>query len=417
VRRALALLVAVRVAVPLAVLAASPGRVPALPRVRFDVGGGCGGRGEPWTGDACAYYSTARALVAGWRSLGAAPLALLTLAVLAGLAVALRLWRSRPARRPQVAVAVALGLALVAAACISQVPDVPAGAVGWPLLWSLPLVPLRALHAAGPKGAFAAGLALSLLANAATVVATAYAGLGASGRRSVALVGAALFALWPLLVGGLAGTRSWQNGTWEVDAGLHLYTEPVSTALVAVALALALARTTALSAALAGIALGCAAAVRPTNALAGLVVLVYVAVGRRRGAAPLLAGALALVPVVAAFWPKKRGYELRPVNDSSGAPLFGGRYAGSSWGDSLLWGPRTLAVLLPVAALGALALPRRAALLLLGVVLSNALVYTFAAATAQHPRYLFAGLPALLVLWAAGADALVRAAVVRLRHV
>src|SRR5207244_143793 len=161
------LLVAVRVAIPLAVLAASPTRLPALPRIRFGVSGGCARRAEPWTGDACAYYSTARALVSAWRSLGAAGLALLALAV-------------------------------------------------------------------------AAGLALSLLANAATVVATAYAGLHASGRRSVALLAGALFALWPLLVAGIAGTRSWGNGTWEVEAGLHLYTEPLSTALVAVAVALVL---------------------------------------------------------------------------------------------------------------------------------------------------------------------------------
>jgi hypothetical protein len=187
-----------------------------------------------------------------------------------------------------------------------------------------------------------------------------------------------------------------------------MYTEPVSTALVTLALALVLARSPSqLKLALAGIALGCAIAVRPTNGLAALVAVAVVAWRRPRAALPLVAGALALAPVVVAFWPKKRGYDLRPVSSASGQPLFGARYAGSSWAHSLLWTPRTLAILVPLALVGALALRRRdAAVLLVGFAAANALIYTFVQATAQHPRYLFAGLPALLVLWCAGVAAL-----------
>ena len=41
--------------------------------------------------------------------------------------------------------------------------------------------------------------------------------------------------------------------------------------------------------------------------------------------------------------------------------------------------------------------------MLLGGAVANAVVYSFFRATFEHPRYLHAGLPALLVLWTAGA--------------
>ena len=90
--------------------------------------------------------------------------------------------------------------------------------------------------------AFAVGLLLSLAANAVTVVATAYIGLRSTGSRAVGVAAAALYAVWPLLTRPLAGTSAWENGQWNVDVGLHLYTEPISTALVATAIALLLAR-------------------------------------------------------------------------------------------------------------------------------------------------------------------------------
>ena len=61
-------------------------------------------------------------------------------------------------------------------------------------------------------------------------------------------------------------------------------------------------------------------------------------------------------------------------------------------------------MLLPLVAVGVVSLRSRpVALMLLGGALANAVVYSFFRATWEHPRYLHAGLPALLVLWAAGA--------------
>jgi hypothetical protein len=61
-------------------------------------------------------------------------------------------------------------------------------------------------------------------------------------------------------------------------------------------------------------------------------------------------------------------------------------------------------LLLPLVAVGVAAVrDRPVALMLLGGALANAAVYAFFRATFEHPRYLHAGLPALLVLWAAGA--------------
>jgi hypothetical protein len=148
--------------------------------------------------------------------------------------------------------------------------------------------------------------------------------------------------------------------------------------------------------------------VRPTNGIVGAAAIAYVIWRERRAAWPAVAGALVVAPLWIAFLPKRTGYDLKPVADAGGA-LFSASYAGSSWVDSILWGPRALAILVPLAALGAVVLRRRAALpLLLVWALANPLVYSFARATTQHPRYLFASLPAVLILWATGFAALVQ---------
>ena len=82
---------------------------------------------------------------------------------------------------------------------------------------------------------------LALVANIAALVATAYAGFYATGRRAVGLTAAAALAIWPLLSAVVAGQSAWENGTWLVETGLALYTEPLSTALVTVALLAVLA--------------------------------------------------------------------------------------------------------------------------------------------------------------------------------
>lgn len=391
-RAALLALCAVRIGVPLVVLAAEGHSLHVLPR--FDYG--------PFTGDAPAYYSTARALISALAGPG-------VIGVAVGAAGVVAAWWLRRRSSAVALLALALGLAVGAAVVISQSEASSAGAVGWSLVWAVPLLPLRALQAAGHDGAFASGLALSLAANAVAVVATAYAGLAATGRRGVALGAAALMALFPLWMWLLNGASGWGNGTWVTDAGLHMTTEPLSTALVAVGCALALGRPTPLRLAWAGLALGYAFSVRPTNGIAGAAALAYVVWRERRAAWPLVAGAVVVAPVWLAFLPRRTGYELKPVSDAGGA-LFSPSYFGSSWADSILWGPRALAILVPLALVGALALRRRPALLLLGAwALSNPAVYSFARATVEHPRYLFASLPAVLVLWVVGVAAVVTA--------
>src|SRR5207248_1138196 len=110
--------------------------------------------------------------------------------------------------------------------------------------------------------AFWLGLPIQLASNATTVVATGYAGRYATGRRSIGLLAAAGFAFWPLLTGVIAGHSAWDNATWTIDVGLHSYSDPLSTALTTVALALVLSpRLTTLRLVLAGGLLGFGTAV------------------------------------------------------------------------------------------------------------------------------------------------------------
>lgn len=392
--RSLAALVAVRLAFPLLALAASGHKLPLLPR--YDYG--------PLRGDAPAYLATARELLAAWRRLG--PFApLLGCAVVAGSITAVVLWRRRPELRPWVLAGSGLVVSLVVIALISEIGRSPAGAVGWPLLWSVPLAPLRALHLIGADSAFAAALVLSLAAHAVAVIAIAHAGLAASGRRGVGLLAAGLYAFWPVLSGLLAGGSAARNDTWAVETGLAGFSEPLSTALVALATALVL-RGDPVRLAGGGLALGAAALVRPTNALIALAALVFVACVHRSGALRFAAAALAPLPAAVAFQARDTAYE---VSELAGGH-FGTGFIASGWLDSSLWSPRTVVVLLPLAILGGYALRRAPALLLGASVLLTAAFYSFFQPLAEHPRYLFSALPALLVLVAAG---LARVAAVR----
>ena len=136
----------------------------------------------------------------------------------------------------------------------------------------------------------------------------------------------------------------------------------------------------------------------------GIFALVIAAwfLGPRR-ALPVAAGGLTFAPAIAAYWPI--GY----VQEEGGRNLlppdpFSFDYGLRNWSDSLLFGPRTLLLLVPLAVLGALLLRRRRfELALLGAfVLGNVAVYTFYEPTDVHPRFFFSSLPPLFVLWAAG---------------
>jgi hypothetical protein len=382
----LAALVALRLAIPLVALAASGHDLPGLPPYTY----------VPLNGDATGFYAESRELIS--VAFGPAGLA----AFLLLCAGAWAAWRLRPAWKALVAGALAVSLAATALVLGSVATG--AAVVGWPLLWAIPLFPLRLLGVLDPDLAFAVGLPILLAANAVTVVATAVIGLRATGRRWVGVAAAALFAVWPLLARLLAGPSAWENGQWHVDVGLHLYTEPLSTALVATAIALLLGpRLDELRLALAGVLLGYATAVRVSNGLfaAAAVVLVALRVGPRR-VVPFALGGLAFVPLVAAYWPKSY-----PVIEN--VPGFSLAQASRSWGfETLMFDPRTVALLLPLAVLGAFALRPWTSALLIAVIATNVALYTFYEHTHLHPRFLYVTLPALFVLQAAGAGLVIR---------
>jgi hypothetical protein len=382
---ALGALASLRVAIP---LVASGRDLPLIPRYEYD----------GLTGDATGFYAASREFIAAWGRLDPVLLVVLVVISVGGAAWLVRAWRRRLVGRAVLIVAAAAGLAILASIAITQMEPPGAAVVGWPLLWSVVLAPARVLGVLDPDVAFALGVPLALAANAVTVFAAYFAGLYATGRRSVGYGAAAFYAFWPLLVGLIGGERAWENGTWTVDAGLALYTEPISTALVTTALALLLSpQLTDVRVALAGVALSFATTVRLTNGLVALGALALLAVRLDlRRVHPYLAGALTFAPVVIVYWPK--GYE------AQGREPFSLSYVDDAWTDSLLFSPRTLLVLVPLAVLGWFALRDWWPRALLGLfVLANAVFYSFYRVTEIHPRFLFASLPALFVLWVAGA--------------
>jgi hypothetical protein len=130
-----------------------------------------------------------------------------------------------------------------------------------------------------------------------------------------------------------------------------------------------------------------------------------------RRTVPLVAGGFALLPILIAYWPL--GY---PKIDGPSAekPAFVSSLhaAADSWLDSLVFSPRTLAVLVPLAVIGGFFVRTRLELgLLVLPVLVNAAFYTTYEYTAQHPRFLYVSLPAVFVLWAAGMGGIATSAV------
>jgi hypothetical protein len=393
----LALLAAGRPAPPLVALAAEGRDLWGLPR--FDLVAG--------TGDDAGYYAAAREFVSATTDV---PLALTALAVLlvgAAVAAAVRLW-PRGGLRPWLflGVAGAVGVAV----CLPILEMNPPGApvFGWSLIWALPMFPLRALGVPlSYETAFFLALPLALAANVVALVATAYTGLYATGRRSVGLAAAGSLATWPLLTSVVGGSRAWDNGTWLVDTGLALYTEPLSTALVASAAALVLRPDRSdLHLVVAGALSSYATLVKVSNGFTALLLLLVVAgfLGLRR-ALPLAAGGLVFVPALAAYWPLGYAHEEGGRRDLLPEDPFSFDYGWRSWSDSLLFTPRALAILLPFAIVGALLTAHRrfGLAVLLVSILGNVAVYTFYWPTSVHPRFFFASLPALFVLWAAGA--------------
>ena len=181
---------AVRVAIPLSALAAGGRALPGLPRYDFD----------PAPGDAQGFYSAARDFMAAWGRLS--PLALLLVAVgLITAAVAVRsLWRRGRADLAIVFAGAAVSLAVVVA--ITQTSRHTGAAVfGWPLIWSAPMLPYRALGLPlDPRIAFGFGLVLALARDRDNHCRDlARSPSAPSAGRSVAAVAVGVFAFWPLL--------------------------------------------------------------------------------------------------------------------------------------------------------------------------------------------------------------------------
>jgi hypothetical protein len=398
---ALGALAAIRIAIPLAAYVQSGSSLPGLPR---------------WTylglrGDATGFYAASREFIASWGRVPRPLLALTAVALLVALALIARTWRRRPDLRPWLPPAALFVAGLAVCVDIHWMEPSGAAVFGWSLVWGIPMLPYRLLSSNIPEHvAWDYGFALSLVCVALTVVAVAYLGRYATGRRWVGLLAAAFWALWPLLVGVLAGHGAWANNQWDIDVGLHLYSEPLSTLLVTTGAALLLSpRLTPLRLSLAGCALSVATCVKVSNALLAAAALAIVFLrGHRRDALPYLAGALAFAPVVLVYWPLS--YPKLFDNPSSWPrDPFDVAHVVTSWTDSTMFGLRTLAIVAPLAVVGAFGLRRPWALaLVVAVLVVNAAFYSFYANTALHPRFLYATLPELFVLTAAGIAVLVR---------
>jgi hypothetical protein len=385
----------VRVAIPLAAMAAEDSSLPGLPAYDY----------VPIPGDAHGYYWAAREVLAAagrvdpvWPVLG----------VLACAVACAAAWRFR--RSPWAPLLPAAVVSLSLAALISsQVAGSGAPSLGWPLAWSAALAVQKALGLPiDPDAAFPAALALSLAAITFSVVALALAGRRATGRPGVGLLAAGLFTCWPLVETLVAGPGARVNATWRIETGLHMYSEPLAIALVLISLALLVDPRRLCGSRLvwAGIAIGAATTVRVAEGMfAAAAVLILLRQSGVGAAARYAAGALAVAPVALAYWPKGYPALLEDPKLFDEAP-FSLSYAARTWGDMAYLSPRGLLVLVPLAVLGALALRGAPALpLLASWAVLEPLLYTFYYVTWTTPRFVLASVSVALVLVAAGAFA------------
>src|SRR5712691_12496724 len=280
------LLAAIRVAIPLAAYADAGSGLPGLPAFTRSA------RDGGLSGDATGFYAATREFMAAWGRMPRLVLAGDVLLALAAAVALVLLWRRRRKWRPWLVPAALCAFGLVVCVDVHWMKPSGAAVFGWPLLWALPMLAYRALGIGLSKHvAWDFGFALSLLCVALTVVAVGYLGRNASGRRYIGLLAALSWTAWPFLVGAIAGHVAWTNGQWEIDVGLHNYSEPLSTLLVTTGAALLLSpRLTQMRLTLAGCALSVATCVKVSNALLAAVALAVVFLrGRRRDAMPYLA--------------------------------------------------------------------------------------------------------------------------------
>jgi hypothetical protein len=392
-KRAVALLAVLRVLPALVVLAANGTSLPLLPGYAY---------GQP-TGDTYGFYAAAREFISAWAHVSKPLLALAVVGLAAVAYGVLRLWRS--GRRAEAVVVGVVAVSVFVSLAIRQMGDTGAGAVGWPIVWSLPLFPLRAAGALGYHGAYYLGNAIVLACNVVTLVATALVARRLLPPR-YALVAPALLVVWPFLMRIVEGTGNGVYGSWLDDVGPLLYAEPLSTALIAVALALfVLRRRDATAAAVAGALTSFATAVRISNVtLAGVFFVAYWLASTRRAATMYTLACAGTAVIAAEFWTK--GYSSFKNKPSDQAPdgLFSWHYLVRSWRDSTVFDWKMLAILLPLPLLGIYALRRRRieVLTLAGVAAVTAAFYSAYYITALHPRFLYVALPSVWILAAAG---------------
>jgi hypothetical protein len=399
-RRGVALLAALRIAPALVVLAANGASLPLLPGYAYG----------PPRGDTYGFYAAAREFISAWAHVSHVLLAFATLLVVAcaiGLALA---WRA--GRRAEAIAGGAVVVGLFTCLAIREMGPTGAGAVGWPIVWSLPLFPLRAAGSLTYHAAFYIGVSILLLSNIVTVVATSVISRHLI-RGRLALLPPALLVVWPFVMRLVEGTGNGVYGTWLTDAGLLLYSEPLSTALVTTAIALVVLRIdSATAAGLAGALAAIATAVRVSNSTVAVVLFAGFLVARAwRSAAGYAVAGVGMVSIAAVFW--SRGYSSFKNGPSEAAPngLFSWHYMLRSWRDSVVFDWKLLALLLPFPLIGIVALRHRPRDLLVlgGTVAITALFYSLYYITALHPRFLFVALPALFILAALGIDQLMAA--------
>jgi hypothetical protein len=131
---ALGLLVAIRLALPLAAYADSGSKLPGMPR---------------WTyaglqGDATDFYAAAREFMAAWGRVPRPLLGLVALAALAAAAALVLAWRRRPELRPWLVPLALFGFGLLVCVDIHWQEFSGAQVFGWPLVWGLVMLPYRA---------------------------------------------------------------------------------------------------------------------------------------------------------------------------------------------------------------------------------------------------------------------------------
>lgn len=357
----------------------------------------------PPRGDTYGFYAAAREFISSWTHVPRPLLAAAVLALVVVGVLCVRGWRH--GRRAEAVAGGAVAAGAFVSLAVHEMGFTGAGAVGWPIAWSIPLFPLRAAGALDYHVAFYIGVVILLAANAVTIVATALVGRRLLGPR-LGLVAPALLVVWPFAMRAIEGTGNGVYGTWLDDSGVALYSEPLSTALVMCALALVvmLADDPA-AAAFAGAIAGYSTAVRVSNATVTLVLfLALVAARRWRSGIWFAVGAGGMLLIAAMFW--SRGYSSFPSGPSKAAPngLFSWHYIVRSWRDSVVFDWKMIAILLPLPLIGLVALRHRttAVVALGGTVAVTAAFYSLYYITALHPRFLFVALPSLFVLAAAG---------------